>query len=112
MNVPCEGKLCSYVQAMLARRPAGIDRADRPTEAAVLLPLVDYHGKLGVLFEVRSKSLAWQPGEVCFPGGKKEKNERTSRRHSTAHRPDGETDAGGAKLRRNRRRNQDSKRED
>ena len=75
MNVPCEGKMCSYVQAMLARRAAGIDRADRPTEAAVLLPLVDKDGKLGVLFEVRSKSLSWQPGEVCFPGGKKEKND-------------------------------------
>ena len=44
MNVPCEGKLCSYVQAMLARRPAGIDSADRATEAAVLLPLVDKDG--------------------------------------------------------------------
>lgn len=75
MVIPCEGRLCAYVQAMLARRPAGIDRADRPTEAAVLVPLVEKRGELGVLFEVRSKSLSWQPGEVCFPGGKKEKGD-------------------------------------
>ena len=79
MGIPCEGRICSYVQSMLARRPAGIDRADRPTEAAVLLPLVEKDGKLGVLFEVRSKSLSWQPGEVCFPGGKKEKGDCTLR---------------------------------
>lgn len=75
MNLPCEGKLCKYVQAMLGRRPAGIDKADRPAEAAVLLPLVEKDGKLGVLFEVRSKSLSWQPGEVCFPGGKKDRDD-------------------------------------
>lgn len=77
MKVPCEGKLCTYVQSMLSRRPAGIDKSDRLVEAAVLVPLVEIDGVLGILFEVRSKSLSWQPGEVCFPGGKKEKEDCT-----------------------------------
>lgn len=79
MNVSGKQKIASYVKAMLDRRPAGIDKADRPTEAAVLLPLVEKDGKCGVLFEVRSRSLAWQPGEVCFPGGKKEKGDASLR---------------------------------
>lgn len=39
-------------------------------KSAVLLPLVDIGGKLGILFEVRAKTMAFQPGEVCFPGGR------------------------------------------
>ncbi len=27
-------------------------------------------GRLGVLFEVRSAALTWQPGDICFPGGR------------------------------------------
>ncbi len=38
-------------------------------QAAVLVPLVLSDGKLSLLFEVRSSQLAWQPGEICFPGG-------------------------------------------
>jgi hypothetical protein len=55
MNVSGKQKIASYVKAMLDRRPAGIDKADRPMEAAVLLPLVEKDGKCGVLFEVRSR---------------------------------------------------------
>ena len=39
---------------------------------AVLVPLVENGEGLGVLFEVRAKHLAWQPGEICFPGGRVE----------------------------------------
>ena len=38
--------------------------------SAVLVPLVRENGRLGVLFEVRSAGLNWQPGDICFPGGK------------------------------------------
>ncbi|MGI6092419.1 MAG: CoA pyrophosphatase [Veillonellaceae bacterium] len=38
--------------------------------AAVLIPLIVNKGELQILFEVRSKRLNWQPGEICFPGGK------------------------------------------
>lgn len=42
---------------------------------SVLVPLV-FRGNIPhLLFEVRSQKLKRQPGEVCFPGGKVEKNE-------------------------------------
>lgn len=37
--------------------------------SAVLLPIVDYQGEECLLFEVRSRNLTAQPGEICFPGG-------------------------------------------
>lgn len=43
--------------------------------AAVLVPLVWEHNQLAVLFEKRSTHLAWQPGEICFPGGRIEKED-------------------------------------
>lgn len=43
--------------------------------AAVLVPLVWEEDQLAVLFEKRSTHLAWQPGEICFPGGRIEKED-------------------------------------
>lgn len=40
--------------------------------AAVFIPLVERENGLSVLFEVRAGQLNWQPGEVCFPGGRVE----------------------------------------
>ncbi|OPL08888.1 MAG: hypothetical protein AVO33_08205 [delta proteobacterium ML8_F1] len=42
---------------------------------AVLLPLVFIENELHILYEVRSFKMKTQPGEVCFPGGKKEDGE-------------------------------------
>ena len=42
---------------------------------SVLAPLVERGGELNLLFEVRSMSLARQPGDVCFPGGRTEPGE-------------------------------------
>ncbi|XP_028624450.1 peroxisomal coenzyme A diphosphatase NUDT7 isoform X2 [Grammomys surdaster] len=39
---------------------------------SVLLPLLARGGKLYLLFTVRSDKLRRQPGEVCFPGGKRD----------------------------------------
>lgn len=39
-------------------------------QAAVTVPLIDVAGQPAVLFEVRSGKLNWQPGEICFPGGR------------------------------------------
>ena len=38
--------------------------------AAVLVPLIWENDQISVLFEVRSAHLSWQPGEICFPGGR------------------------------------------
>lgn len=42
---------------------------------SVLVPLVEKDGQLHILYEVRSDNLTKQPGEVCFPGGRIEKDE-------------------------------------
>lgn len=39
-------------------------------KSAVLLPLIQKDGELHVLFEIRSESMRRQPGEICFPGGR------------------------------------------
>ena len=41
---------------------------------AVLIPLVETVGELGILFEVRQSGIR-QGGEICFPGGRIEENE-------------------------------------
>lgn len=38
--------------------------------AAVLIPLVWTNSGPQVVFEVRAGNMSWQPGEVCFPGGR------------------------------------------
>lgn len=42
---------------------------------SVLVPFVEKDGELNLLFEVRSKNLKADPGEICFPGGHVEKGE-------------------------------------
>lgn len=42
--------------------------------SAVLVPLVRQNGEYCLLYEIRSASVR-QPGEVCFPGGKREESE-------------------------------------
>ncbi len=43
--------------------------------SAVLLPLIKKDGCYHILFEVRSNKLTHQPGEICFPGGRRESGE-------------------------------------
>ena len=38
--------------------------------AAVLVPLLERHGEVYLLFQVRAKTLRSQPGEISFPGGR------------------------------------------
>ena len=37
---------------------------------AVLVPIIYKNGEEQAVFEVRSSKLGWQPGDVCFPGGR------------------------------------------
>lgn len=45
-------------------------------ESSVLIPLVEIGGNLYILFQLRSKTLTMQPGEISFPGGKREKSDK------------------------------------
>ncbi|NXQ54593.1 NUDT7 diphosphatase, partial [Anthoscopus minutus] len=44
--------------------------------AAVLLPLMERDGRLHLLLTVRAMQLRRSPGEVCFPGGKREATDK------------------------------------
>ncbi|PKR79154.1 coenzyme A pyrophosphatase [Halalkalibacillus sediminis] len=43
---------------------------------SILLPLAEKNEELHIVFEIRSKDMRRQPGEVCFPGGKVDKEDQ------------------------------------
>ena len=63
-------------QETSARRPRLDKTGVVMRTASVLLLLLP--GKEGpeLLFEVRSSRLGWQPGDICFPGGRRENSDR------------------------------------
>ncbi len=61
---------CRAIGEKLAGRRVKIQNETDFFAAAVVLPLLNRDGELSVLFEVRAAQLAWQPGEICFPGGR------------------------------------------
>ena len=63
----------SGLEAVLRTRTPGLMDAQRAY--AVLVPLAERDGELFLLYEVRSRTLRRQPGEVCFPGGRMEPGE-------------------------------------
>jgi coenzyme A diphosphatase NUDT7 len=46
-------------------------------KSAVMVPLIEKKDGLHILFEVRSKNLRRQPGEICLPGGKVDKEDNS-----------------------------------
>ncbi len=61
------------IENIFAGRKPGME--DFFNEFAVLLPVVEKEGELHVLYELRARHMEVQPGEICFPGGKKEPGE-------------------------------------
>lgn len=61
---------CSRLGVLLNSRTCDIENESDYFCSAVVVPLVRHNGRLGVLFEVRSAGLNWQPGDICFPGGR------------------------------------------
>ena len=61
---------CERLGKILRDRNCEIENESDYLSSAVLVPLVRREGRLGVLFEVRSAALTWQPGDICFPGGR------------------------------------------
>ncbi|WP_216829066.1 NUDIX hydrolase [Alkalihalobacterium elongatum] len=58
------------IKQLLAKRQAGVLKDARALKSAVFVPIIEKDNELHILFEVRSKQLTHQPGEICFPGGK------------------------------------------
>ncbi|SHG01480.1 NUDIX hydrolase [Ornithinibacillus halophilus] len=67
----------SDINVKLLGRQASILDHEHYKKSAVLLPLVQKNGETHVLFEVRSMTLRSQPGDICFPGGRKDEDDRT-----------------------------------
>ena len=65
------------INSKIHGRNAGVLGNERFFKFAVFLPLIEQNGELHVLFEVRAHTLRRQPGEVCFPGGKVDLNDKT-----------------------------------
>lgn len=63
------------VRALLKNKSQQPDDMLTYKQNAVLVPIVNTEEGLSILFEVRSEALAWQPGEVCFPGGRIDKDD-------------------------------------
>lgn len=64
-------------EALSKRIPNRIEQ-EKEKVSAVLIPLIKKDDKYHILFEVRSNKLSHQPGEICFPGGKREANESST----------------------------------
>ena len=64
--------LANLEQTLKARTPGLMDSR---RAYAVLVPLVEHRGELHLLYEVRARTMRRQPGEVCFPGGRREEGE-------------------------------------
>lgn len=54
------------------------NRCMNTTPCAVIVPIIHVNGQERLVFEVRSSTLSWQPGDICFPGGKIEKSDTTA----------------------------------
>lgn len=50
---------------------------ERFFKSSVLLPLVEKNNETHLLFEVRSMRLRSQPGDICFPGGRIDQEDKT-----------------------------------
>lgn len=61
-------------EQLATRLPKRIEQ-EKEKVSAVLIPLIKKDDAYHILFEVRSNKLSHQPGEICFPGGKREPNE-------------------------------------
>lgn len=65
-----DNNFCTKLKQFMAKGPLKLENDTDYYNSAVLVPLIEQAGKLAVLFEVRSSELTWQPGEICFPGGR------------------------------------------
>lgn len=66
----------SKVFSKLKNRVPSIMGEQQYKQSAVLLPLLDIQDETHVLFEVRSMQMRSQPGDICFPGGRIDKEDK------------------------------------
>lgn len=64
--------LLDKLRDVLQMRQLQMENTEDFRPAAILIPLVRENEEWRILFEVRAQGLKWQPGDVCFPGGRVE----------------------------------------
>jgi len=64
--------LVENITKALQTATPGAEKELKLWDAAVMLPLLETSEGLSILFQVRSMDLKWQPGDICFPGGRRE----------------------------------------
>ncbi|GGF18314.1 coenzyme A pyrophosphatase [Halobacillus andaensis] len=64
------------IQRKMENRPPSVIGEKYLTSYSILLPLIEKEGELHLLFEVRSLQMRRQPGEICFPGGKVDRQDK------------------------------------
>lgn len=69
--------ICVQLQEELSQREVNLLQKGY-FRAAVVVPLLEIHGEPAVLFQVRSNQHTWQPGDICFPGGRVQMGETPS----------------------------------
>ncbi|OCT84427.1 peroxisomal coenzyme A diphosphatase NUDT7 [Xenopus laevis] len=70
-------RLKEKIKNIIKKYDVGTRFASIPLQkASVLLPLFIKEGKINLLFTVRSMELKTMPGDVCFPGGRREQTDR------------------------------------
>lgn len=62
--------MLAQIQQRIKQHQAEVMGRETLFRSAVLLPLVEQDGQLGILFEERAHHMNSQPGEICFPGGR------------------------------------------
>ncbi|WP_349408971.1 CoA pyrophosphatase [Pseudalkalibacillus sp. SCS-8] len=50
---------------------------DKRLQFSILIPMIKKNDGLHVLFEVRAKKMRRQPGEICFPGGRVDQQDKS-----------------------------------
>ncbi|XP_074142689.1 peroxisomal coenzyme A diphosphatase NUDT7 [Sminthopsis crassicaudata] len=77
MELQCKNLIKETAKARLRKYDVGTKFSlGLSRKFSVLLPLLVKEDKIYVLFTVRSKKLRTSPGEVCFPGGKSEPEDK------------------------------------
>ncbi|KAH0582938.1 hypothetical protein H2248_010837 [Termitomyces sp. 'cryptogamus'] len=81
LTKPLTFRSLNVIRAALLGLKEEADRSSNlivaPRNAAVLIPFCNVRGHPGILFELRSTSLRSHSGEICFPGGRVDKRDKS-----------------------------------
>lgn len=67
----------NYILTKLQKREPTILDYEKFKKSAILIPLIEKNNELHLLFEVRSFQMRTQPGDICFPGGRIEQQDKS-----------------------------------